>query len=128
MSIIPQTIDQTIKETLCRHIASGLHEDKVIYREGFVGLVRLESIRLTDGGFSATAVPIAQIETDGCYHMPREPWFCSASWELIWHQRGRFGARYVGWSFWPEANLVRAVEHLLHQGDHEGALELINLR
>jgi hypothetical protein len=123
-----ETIAQTIKDILCRHIAGGLHEEKVIYREGFIALVRLEGIRATDGGFSATAVPITQIETDGCYLMPREPWFFSASLELIWHQGGRFGARYVGWSFWPSANLVRAVEHLLHQGDHEGALELISLR
>lgn len=128
MSTITQTTDKTIKDSLWKHISRGLHQDKVIYREGFIGIVRLESIRLTDGGFSATAVPIVQIETDGCYHMPLEPWGFSASWELIWEQNGRFGARYVGWSFYPAANLVRAVEHLLEQDDAYGALELLGAR
>jgi hypothetical protein len=129
MSTTTQSTDKTIKDSLWEHISSGLHEEKVIYREGFAGLVRLEGIRVTDGGFGATAVPIAQIETEGCYHMPREPWVFSAPWEVIWEQRGRFGARYAGWSFWPAANLVRSFEYLLlRQGDHEGALELIDLR
>jgi hypothetical protein len=128
MSTTTQSTDRTIKDSLWKHISSGLHQDKVIYREGFIGIVRLESIRVTDGGFSASAVPIVEIETYGCYHMLREPWNFSAPWELIWGQSGRFGARYVGWSFYPAANLVRAVEHLLEQDDACGSLELIGAR
>jgi hypothetical protein len=128
MSTTTQSTDKTIKDSLWKHISGGLHQDKVIYREGFIGIVRLESVRISDGGFSATAVPIVEIETYGCYHMPREPWNFSAPWEVIWEQSGRFGARYVGWSFYPAANLVRAVEYLLEQDDIYGVLELIGAR
>jgi chromosome condensin MukBEF complex kleisin-like MukF subunit len=62
MSTATEQTNHTIKDSLLSHISSGLHEGKVIYREGFVGIVRLDEIRVTDRGFSATAVPITQID------------------------------------------------------------------
>lgn len=118
--------DNELRYRLFSPFFSNLHENKVVYRERFVCLVRLENIEITPEGFSSTAVPLIHIEFTGDWRPepPPEPWEFGAVWKAMCVWNNGFSAPYASWTIWPDPELVREVERLALKGEFERALEL----
>lgn len=107
-------------------ILKNLFENKVVYRERFICLVRLEEIQITPEFFSATAIPYLHFVKTGVFapESPTKPWEFKSSWDWICMGNNSISVPYAGWTIWPEANRVKAVERLLLIEDYEEALLL----
>jgi hypothetical protein len=57
--------DNDLRHRLFSPLFMNLYEDKIVYRERFVCVARLQDIKVTSGSFSAIAVPLIHIEFAG---------------------------------------------------------------
>lgn len=107
-------------------ILQNLFENKLVYRERFICLVRLEEIQITPEFFSATAVPHLHFVETGVFGPDSltKPWKFKSSWDWMCMGNNSINVPYAGWTIWPEARRVKAVEQLLLAGDYEEALLL----
>lgn len=117
-----------------RLLCEKLFENKVVYREKFVGLVRLENVVVTEEVFEATAVPILDITPKELVPlvqargrtMPTTPWTFRSAWDTMnLKDQHSLGCPYGGWTIWLEPDLVRAVEVLANAGLTEMAIRLL---
>jgi len=104
----------------------SLHENKVIYRERFICLARIDDLKITEGGVGGTVVPLVYLFTYPDLNLPERPWQFGGSWSRMRQSNSSLGQPYAGWTIWPEAERVKAIENLLSKDDIEGALELID--
>jgi hypothetical protein len=107
-------------------LIDDLFESKVVYYEKFICLVRLEDIQITPEFLGATAVPYLRIERTGSFRprSPVEPWTFKGSWSRMCLVNNSLNVPYAGWTIWPEAERVKAVESLIRNHDYEEALRL----
>jgi hypothetical protein len=107
-------------------ILENLFENKIVYCERFIGLVRLENIQITPEFFGATAVPYLPIERKGriTTPLPVDPWTFRGRWTSLRLTGNSLNVPYAGRTIWPEAERVKAVERLIRNDDHEEALRL----
>ena len=117
--------DAAFRRSVWAPFFENLHENKVIYRERFICLARIDDLKITDGGVGGTVVPLVYLFTYPDLRTPEEPWHFGGSWAYMWQSNSSLGQPYAGWTIWPEPELIRAVEFLLAKDDGEGALELI---
>jgi hypothetical protein len=104
----------------------NLYEDKLIYRERFICLAKIENLNLTDQGVTGSVVPLHFIRIPRGLPAPRfNRWGFGGTWAHMFQVNGYLTQPYAGWSVWPEADRVRAIEGLLAHNDTEGALELL---
>ena len=111
----------------------NLFEGKAIYRERFIYVIRLEEVEITSLAFSATAVPLFGIIPYYLYDFMREedkpltqPWHFGTSWDFVSAcNENKICSPYAGWTIWIRADLVRAVELLLHAGLEKQAIKLL---
>jgi hypothetical protein len=104
----------------------NLHEGKVIYRERFICLARIEYLRLTEIGVGGLVVPLKYLYIPSYLHsVPQKGWGFGGGWQHMSQGDGTLRDIYAGWTIWPEAERVRAIETLLNRDDTEGALELL---
>lgn len=118
--------DGELRYRLFAPLFADLHENKVVYRERFVAVVRLENIKITPEFFEATAAPLINIEFSGDWkpEPPAEPWTFGGVWSALCLLGSGISAPYAGWTIWPEPKLVPEVERLAQNGEFERALEL----
>jgi len=102
----------------------NLHEGKVIYYEKFMCIARLDDLKITPDGVSATAVCVTPIDRGPRYRIPQKPWNIGMQWGWMTLCSGGLGNPYVGWRVWPEVDRVLAVEKLIASGDIEGIMKL----
>ena len=103
----------------------NLHEGKLVYRERFVCLARIEELKINEDGVWGTVVPLNYFYTRPSLVLPSRPWRFGGSWGYM--SQGEYTlSAYSSWSIWPEVPRVRAVAALLEKGDPEGALELVS--
>ena len=93
----------------------NLFEDKVVYCEHYMWIVHLRDLRISEEGFRVTAVPNQYILRRRIVapDPPQEPWDFGGGWKwirLVGHSLNCFPG---GWSIWPEAGRVQAVEQCL---------------
>lgn len=107
-------------------IIQSLYESKLVYYEKFICIVRLEDIEITPQHFSATAIPHLHIERTGFFRpqSPTKPWSFKGTWGWMRLIDNSLNVPYAGWTIWPEAERVRAVERLVLAKDFEEALLL----
>jgi len=117
--------DATFRRSVWGPFFENLHENKVIYRERFICLARIDDLKITDGGVGGTVVPLVYLFTYPDLRIPEEPWYFGGSWAHMRQSTCSLGQPYAGWTIWPEPGLIRAVESLISKDDAEGALELI---
>lgn len=104
----------------------NLYENKVVYRERFICLARIENLRITDIGVGGLVVPLKYLYVpDYIRGVPKASWGFGGGWAHMRQGNGTLGCIYSGWTIWPEAERVRAIETLLSRDDAEGALELL---
>lgn len=117
--------DPDFRRSVWAPFFENLHQGKVIYRERFICLARIEGLKLDERGVRGTVVPLQVFFTYPGIVPPAKPWYFGGSWARMMQLDGALAQPYAGWTIWPEAGRLRAVEHLLENGDPEGALELI---
>jgi hypothetical protein len=106
----------------CISRLSCLFEQKVVYRERFFYLIRLENLEISETGFQATAIPLLDItahsnQIERC-KPPSGPWTFGSTWDFVNLDAviGRFSAPYAGWTIWTEPSLVQRTEALARAG------------
>jgi hypothetical protein len=104
----------------------NLFENKIVYHEKFVCLIRLDDVKVTPKKFSATAVPLISMNRSGPYSVacPSKPWTFSGGWEYLRLCENCLNAPYAGFSLWLEYDRVQTVERLLLEGSLTEALDL----
>lgn len=117
--------DPVFRRSIWAPFFENLHENKVIYRERFICLARIDDLEITDGGVGGTVVPLHYIHVPHYINRLPESWHFGGSWAYMWQAGSSLGQPYASWTIWPEPALIRAVESLIAKDDAEGALELI---
>jgi hypothetical protein len=119
--------DPALRRSVWAPFFETLHENKVVYRERFVCLGRIENLRITDTGIGGLIVPLRYLYIPQYIHsVPKTGWGFGGGWTEMRQAGSKIGCPYSGWAIWPEAARVRAVETLLLRGDVDGALELLD--
>lgn len=60
--ILPITPDRQLRYELLAPLFITLHENKIVYRERFIGIIKAEDVIITPERFKATAIPYLLIE------------------------------------------------------------------
>lgn len=105
----------------------NLYEDKIIYKEKNIGIVRLKDIVITSESFEATAIAVYVIERDAEYdkYFFRKPqWSFSARWSSMRLSGEKLNVPYAGWTIWIEPETVKTVEELTLKKKFREALNL----
>jgi hypothetical protein len=109
----------------------NLHEGKVVYYEKFMCIARLDDLEITPEGIYALAVPVTPIPRVGLpenlinrYVPPEKPWRVGMRWEWMMMNVVSLGNPQIGWTVWPEAERVQAVEKLIEAGDFGGVMNI----
>lgn len=118
--------DAAFRRSVWAPFFENLYENKVVYRERFICLARIENLRITDIGVGGLVVPLKYLYVpDYIRGAPKTSWGFGGGWAHMRQVNGTLGCTYSGWTIWPEAERVRAIETLLSRDDAEGALELL---
>lgn len=118
--------DPVFRRSVWAPFFQSLHENKVIYRERFVCLARLDDLETDERGVRGTVVPLRYLHVPHYILVPSDSWRFGGSWEYMCQGADCLSQPYASWSVWPEAKRVEAIEKLLSKEDVEGAMELIN--
>jgi hypothetical protein len=123
--------DQALRYRAFSPFFQNLHEGKVVYYEKFMCIARLDNLEITPEGIYALAVPVTPIPRVGLpenliksYITPEKPWRIGMRWEWMMMNVVSLGNSQVGWTVWPEAERVQAVEKLVEAGDLLGVMKL----
>jgi hypothetical protein len=117
--------DPVFRRSVWGPFFGNLHENKVIYRERFICLAQIDDLEMDEKGVRGTVVQLVYLFTYPHLRTPPRPWRFGGSWKYMWQSGNSLGQPYAGWTIWPEPSLIKGVEHLIANEDHEGALELI---
>lgn len=117
--------DPVFRRAVWAPFFENLHENKVVYRERFICLARIENLRIDELGVGGVVVPLQYFYSYPGWNLPTTAWGFGGGWKTMNQGDGCLGQCYAGWTIWPEPARVRAVETLLGRGDSEGALELL---
>jgi hypothetical protein len=123
--------DQELRYRAFSPFFQNLHDRKVVYYEKFMCIARLDDMEITQEGIYALAVPVTPIPRVGLpenlinrYITPEKPWRIGMKWEWMMMNVVSLGNPQVGWTVWPEAERVQAVEKLLEDGDFDAVMKL----
>ena len=118
--------DAAFRRSVWTPFFENLHENKVVYRERFICLAKIQNLTITDIGVGGVIVSLKYLYVPGYIRgVPLESWGFGGAWAHMTQGAGTLGCKYSGWTIWPEAERVQAVETLLSRDDTEGALELL---
>jgi hypothetical protein len=117
--------DRQLRYKLFAPFFQNLFENKVVYYERFIVIVRLEDVEITPKKFGAKAIPLLSVERiKPPYMVLEEPWTFAGRWDWMTLIKNSINVPYVGWTIWPEHNRVKAVEEAVMKNDFETALSL----
>lgn len=115
--------DREFRYKVLSPLFENLYENKVVYYERFVCIVKLENILITPERFEAIAVPQILIKRGYGVNKIPERWDFSAPWEVITLAKGCM-TFYSGLSVWCDPNTVEKVEKLALDRKFDDALNL----
>jgi hypothetical protein len=106
--------DPKLRYELFAPFLNNLHENKIIYQEHFIGIVKLEDLIITPERFEAKAIPYLLFE--GCsmsdkYFFKQEHWTFGAKWSFVRLLDDGFGT-YGGWKIWCDPETIKKAEEL----------------
>lgn len=104
-------------------IISDLFEDRVVYLERFLCVVRLKDFVIDEVGFRGYCHPELTI-VEQLFEVPKDGWHFGGGWKHTRLIGNSLNDPYCGWTFWPEKKRVRRVIELAKAGDYKGALAL----
>lgn len=111
----------------------NLYENKVIYRERFTCIVKLEDINITPDHVRATANFHLLIDTGSAYRNKPIPetWTFGAAWQALRFVSNKektfnYLAAYANWAIWTDPTFVEQAEKFVLDKNVEAALNLIS--
>ena len=109
-------------------LLQNLYENKIVYRERFVCIIKLEDLIIIPERLHAKAVPYLQIKQnkESDQYLPNRPWTFGSKWEYIRLIENGLSVPYANWCIWCEPELVREVEGLTLKGEFRKAIELLS--
>lgn len=117
--------DKKLRYEMFAPLFNNLYEQKVIYCEKVLGIVRLDEITITPDLFKATAVPdrcvVRNNDLDDIF-MELPKWTFSANWDWMRLIDESINVPYANWTIWTDPKLVKVVEKLCHDKDYDEAL------
>lgn len=117
--------DEELRYKMFAPFFHDLFENKIVYYERFIAIVRLENIEITPKRFGATAIPLLSVRPiQPPYDVPDESWKFASKWGWMRLIGNSINVPYVGWTIWPERDRVRKVEEAIKKNDFETALLL----
>ena len=118
--------DREFRYQVLSPLFENLYENKVVYYERFVCIVKLEDIIITPERFEATAIPYLLIKKAirmGRSDIIPEMWRFGGVWEIITLSLTTM-TFYSGVSIWCDPHTVEKVEKLVLDKKYEEALNL----
>lgn len=117
--------DKKLRYRLFSPFLENLSGKRAVYHEKFVAVVEISYVEVTAEHFVAVASIVLHIEQAGRQLFPpRRPWKFGGNWEHMILCGQHLHVPYVGWSLWPEEELVRMVGDLAGSGDFGEALAM----
>jgi hypothetical protein len=105
--------DKELRYKLVSPLFKNLYDNKVIYRERFIGIVQLEDIELTEDLFRATANGKLMIYKPSFIDYPiRKSWKFGCDWSALRLAENRLSS-YSSWTIWPDPEFVQNIEKLM---------------
>ena len=119
--------DNQLRYEMFAPLLNNLFENKIIYRERFIGIVRLEEIRITPKRFLARAVPYLLIERESRFdkYFFNQTWEFGAIWSWIRLKGNALNAPYANWSVWSDPEIVKKTEGIVLSKNFSEAVEFI---
>lgn len=119
--------DNQLRYEMFAPLLNNLFDNKVIYRERFIGIIRLEEIRITPESFLAKAVPHLLIERESRFdkYFFNRTWEFGAIWSAVTLTGNALNAPYANWSIWCEPETVKKTEELALNKNFNEAIEFI---
>ncbi len=109
-------------------IFKNLYENKIVYYEKLLGIIKVENVIITPEYFKATAIPYLVIKRGSRYDdifLSAKKWTFSSSWEsMLLGNDNAISVPYAGWAVWCDLELVKTVEELVQDEKMEEALLL----
>lgn len=120
--------DKALRYAMFAPLFENLFEQKVIYHEKIMGIVKLKDVIITPDSFTATAVPHLCINRRNDFDdlfFQLEDWTFSAGWDwMLMSDDGSIGVPYAGWTIWTDPILVERVERLCEEKKYDEAFKL----
>ena len=119
--------DNELRYKLFSPLFQNLHENKIIYYEKIIGIVKLKDIVITPERYEATAIPCSVIERGDeidSYFFKKPEWTFSAIWSWMLLSGESLTVPYAGWSIWCDPEIVKKVEELTLKKKFREALKL----
>lgn len=116
-----------LRYELLSPVLRNLHESKVVYYEKFIGIVRLEDIKITSEEFLAIANSYLLIERHSRfdpYFFKIKKWKFGAKWKYMRLLGSSINVPYANWTIWCDPDTVKAVEELTLKKMYPEALNL----
>lgn len=118
--------DRQLRYKLFAPLFINLHENKLVYRERFIGIIKVEDVVITPERFQATAVPYLLIERNNRFDkfFFRKPkWTFCATWDHMRLIDNSINVPYANWTVWCEPELVKEVEQLTIEKNYREAVK-----
>lgn len=108
-------------------IFKNLFQNKVVYYERFIGIVKLEDIVITPERFQATAIPYLCIERKQRvdeFFFRKPKWTFSAQWQSMRLIGNSINVPYANWTIWFDPETIKLVEEFVNSNKMKEALDL----
>ncbi len=109
-------------------IFKNLYENKIVYSEESIGIIKVENIIITPEHFQATAISYLVIKRGNRYDemfLKGKDWGFGSTWEgMHLGNNNTIGVAYAGWTIWCDPELVKEVEELIQNEKMDEALLL----
>ncbi len=109
-------------------IFKNLYENKIVYYERFIGIIKVENVIISPERFSATAIPYLTIKRGNRYDnffLKAENWNFSATWaSMLLSDDNSISVPYANWSVWCDPELLKNVEEFVLNDKMDDALLL----
>lgn len=119
--------DNQFRYEMFAPLLNNLFENKVIYRERFIGIIKLEEITISPERFTAKAVPYMLIERESRFdkYFFGRVWEFGAIWSAIRLTGNSLNSPYANWSIWCDPEMVKKTEDLVLNKKFDEAFEFI---
>lgn len=108
-------------------IFKNLFQNKIVYSERFIGLVKLEDVVITPERFKATAIPYLPIERKhkfDQFFFRKPKWTFGSDWQFMRLIGNSINVPYANWTIWFDPETIKLVEELIQSNKMKEALAI----
>ena len=119
--------DAKLRYEIFSPFLKNLHENKMVYRESIIGIIKVEEMKITPDRFSAKAIPYLCLETGSRFDeffFRQKSWDFGAKWDFVRLLDNGFGT-YGMWKIWCDPSIVKQTEELILKKNFEEAYNFL---